>query len=98
MPLSTAKIVLEQELIKAFYDAYKSQVSIPTENGVSLVDDSASIDKALYEQAEQMGKGMAAAIHNYVSQMDISVVLSGTVISPSGPCVGTIPPTSFTIL
>jgi hypothetical protein len=98
MPLSTAKITLEQDLIDAFYDAYKSQVSTPDAEGVSLIEDPDSIDKSLRDQAEKMGKGMAQAIHDYVTQMSISVTLSGTVISPSGPCVGTIPPTSFQIL
>jgi hypothetical protein len=98
MPLSTAKITLEQDIAKAFYDAYKSQLNEPNEGGVSLIEDSSGIDKSLKDQADKIGKGMAQAIHDYVTQMSISVTLSGTVISPSGPCTGAIPPTSFQIL
>lgn len=98
MPLSTAKITLEQDIAKVFYDAYRSQLTEPSEGGISLIEDTSGIDKSLKDQADKIGKGMAQAIHDYVTQMSISVTLSGTVISPSGPCTGAIPPTSFQIL
>lgn len=48
--------------------------------------------------ANTLAAPMADAIYDFVKQMQITATVTGTVISPSGPCTGSIPPTSFTII
>lgn len=54
--------------------------------------------------ANKAAEPLATAIHNFVKEIGISCTIPPSVISPivppipGGPCSGTIPPTSFTIL
>lgn len=95
--LSAAKPKLEKDLYKAFYDAYTSQFSSNSEAGKHSGDAQKVIEDGADKFADKLSKSMAQAIYDFVKEIGIQATLSGTVISPSGPCTGALPPTSFTI-
>lgn len=99
MTLSGAKPKLEQELNKAFYDAYMTQYEdnkVP-EAGKYNSNVKSSLEKKAHEFADSMAKDMANAIYNFVKEIGIMATVTGTITAPSGPCMGNIPLTNFTI-
>lgn len=95
--LKAAKPKLEQDLYKAFYDAYTSQFIQEPEAGKCNNIANESIDKAAKEFSNILAKGMSQAIYDFVMEIGIQANVSGVVIAPSGLCTGTIPMTNFTI-
>jgi hypothetical protein len=98
MTLAGAKPKLEQDLYKAFNDAYMSQFSMNVEAGKYMGESQKCLEDAADKFAKELSKSMAQAIYDFVKEIGIQATLSGTVISPSGPCTGALPPTSFTIM
>lgn len=98
MTLIAAKPILQQDLYKAFHDAYMSQFQNNSEAGKYNNDSKKSIEKAADKFSQQLSKDMAQAIYDFVKEIGIEVIIPPTVISPSGPCTGSIPMTNFTIL
>ena len=98
--LAAAKVKLVADLKKAFSDAYMEQFS-PNELTAMV-----KFDPAIYTSmkinvenfSNTLAISMADAIYDFVKSMQITATVTGTVISPSGPCTGSIPPTSFTII
>lgn len=111
--LSTAKPILQNDLKsileKAAYDAYmelyqKNKVS-EAKSDSDTKDAHEKIAKAFSKTfASKAAAPVATAIHDFVKEIGISCTIPPSVISPitpfipGGPCSGTIPPTSFTIL
>ena len=97
--LSAAKTKLEMDLKQAFFDAYMTQYEPNNIPQAAKYDNDTKI--AMQKKADDfsisLSKDLATAIYDFVKEIGITVTLSGTVISPSGPCTGTIPITSFTI-
>lgn len=111
--LSTAKPILQNDLKKlleiAAYDAYmellqKNQVpQAGNDNDIKTKHE--EIAKAFSKTFASTAAGpVATAIHDFVKEIGISCTIPPSVISPitpfipGGPCSGTIPPTSFTIM
>lgn len=97
MTLAGAKPILEQNLYKAFYDAYMTQYEANGEAQSHSSTMQSNITSAADKFAKELSKQMATAIHDFVKEIGITATVSGTVIAPSGPCTGSLPPTSFTI-
>lgn len=97
MTLAAAKPILEQKLFKAFYDAYMSQFESNGEAGKHVGTMQSNITQAANDFSKELSKQMAQAIYDFVKEIGITATVSGTVIAPSGPCTGSLPPTSFTI-
>lgn len=97
--LIASKPILEQDLYKAFFDAYMTQFQGNTVPEASKYD--GEMQKAMQEKADKfsktLSKEMADAIYNFVKEISIQATVTGTIIAPSGPCTGALPPTSFTI-
>ena len=98
MTLAGAKPKLEQDLYKAFNDAYLSQFQSNPDAGKYSGEAQNSVKESADKFAKELSKTMAQAIYDFVKEIGIQATLSGTVISPSGPCTGALPPTSFTIM
>ena len=98
MTLSAAKPLLQQDLYNAFYDAYMTQYNEDPEIGSCNSEAKSELDKAAKKFASSLSSDMAQAIYDFVKEMSIQATVTGTIISPSGPCTGSMPPTSFTIL
>ena len=111
--LSTAKPILQNDLKKllesAAYDAYmellqKNQVSEAGNDGEIEKEHKKLADKFSKKFASTAAGPVATAIHDFVKEIGISCTIPPSVISPitpfipGGPCSGTIPPTSFTIM
>ena len=47
--------------------------------------------------AQDMSGPLAKAIHDFVKEIGITIVVKGSITSPMGPCTGTILPTDVTI-
>lgn len=111
--LSTAKPTLQNDLKKvmeaAAYDAYmelfcKNQVS-EAKTDSDAKDAHEKIAKAFSKTFASKASGpVATAIHDFVKEIGISCTIPPSVISPitpvipGGPCSGTIPPTSFSVM
>jgi hypothetical protein len=98
--LKSAKTILQQDLFNAFKDAYMTQYE---DNKVSEASKyNPNMKQALNEKAikfaDSLSTDMAEAIYNFVKEIGIQVTIPPSVIAPSGPCSGTIPMTSFTII
>ena len=96
--LVSAKPNLEQKLNKVLYDAYMTQYNEDPEIGSCNSEAKSELDKAAKKFASSLSGDMAQAIYDFVKEMSIQATVTGTIISPSGPCTGSMPPTSFTIL
>lgn len=100
MALKTAKPILQQDLYNAFYDAYMEQYKSNSVTELSSMD--AEINIAFQNQAKKFSKvlseEMAQAIYDFVMEINIQATISGEIVSPSGPCSGTIPPSNFNII
>lgn len=98
MTLVGAKPKLQSDLYKAFYDAYMTQCG--TDPGAGKYNNEAN--KVMMDHADKFANSlstdMAEAIYNFVKEIGIQATVTGTVIAPSGPCTGNIPPTSFTVI
>lgn len=98
--LAAAKVKLAADLQKAFHDAYMEQFS--TNELTAMIKYDPAVYAAMQLNARNfsmtLASQMADAIYDFVKQMQITATVTGTVISPSGPCTGSIPPTSFTII
>lgn len=106
--LSTAKMSLQSDLKDAFeaaaYDAYMEQYQ-PNKVAEAKSDNDVKkgfedlADKFSKKFASSVSKDMATAIYDFVKEIAISVnSVPPSVISPSGPCTGTIPMTSFSVM
>ena len=107
--LGVAKTELEQKLKKAFFDAgysaYMTQYqpnAIPEAQKYDEDDSLKKLQEKLAtdyanELSESLAKDMAEAIYNFVKEIGIQITIPPTVIAPSGPCTGAIPPNCFTI-
>ena len=98
MTLSAAQPILQINLYKAFYDAYMSQYSTDPEAGNCNLEAKKSFEKAASKFSQQLSQDMAQAIYDFVKEMSIQAVVTGTIVAPSGPCTGSIPPSNFTII
>ena len=98
--LSTAKPILENQLLKILYDAYMTQYETNQLSDISKYDyeikDKFSILATKFSQ-EAAGP-TAEAIYKFVKEIGIQANVTGTIIAPSGPCTGSIPSTNFTII
>lgn len=95
--LIASKPILEQDLYNAFYNAYMTQYNNdPSMNGCDREAKSA-IKKSADKFSSSLSKDMAQAIYDFVMEISIQVNVSGSIISPSGPCTGIIPPTNFIV-
>lgn len=98
MTLAGAKPKLQLDLYKAFYDAYLTQFGTDPNAGKYNGLAQSSITEAADKFANSLSTDMAEAIYNFVKEIGIQAVVTGTVIAPSGPCTGNIPLTSFTVI
>lgn len=98
--LNAAKIILQQDLFKAFKDAYMTQYESNKVSSASKYDHDVkqALNKKAIEFANSLSVDMADAIYNFVKEIGIQVTIPPSVIAPSGPCSGIIPMTSFTII
>lgn len=96
--LSLAKPILEKKLLDILYNAYMSQYSTDPEAGNCNLEAKKSFEKAASKFSQQLSQDMAQAIYDFVKEMSIQAVVTGTIVAPSGPCTGSIPPSNFTII
>lgn len=109
MPLISAKPKLQLELQQLLYKSmYETLISLqnPSDVDASIVSKSDNNNKKFATQlatkfSQEAAGPMANAIHSFVSQMSITMIPSGALISTSittpSPVIGTCPPTDFTI-
>ena len=105
--LGVAKNKLKEDLKNAFYDAaYKAYMTQHQPNAISEAQKHDNIGKKQMEKlaidfaeelSNSLAKDMSEALYNFVKEIGIQITIPPTVIAPSGPCSGVIPPTSFTI-
>ena len=106
--LSTVKMTLQSDIKDAFekaaYDAYMEQYQ-PNKVSEAKSDNDTKkgfedlADKFAKKFASSISKDMATAIHDFVKEISIQVnTIPPSVISPSGPCTGMIPMTSFSVM
>jgi hypothetical protein len=98
MTLAGAKPKLQLDLYKAFYDAYMTQCGSDPEAGKYNSETNNAMMQAADKFANSLSADMAEAIYNFVKEIGIQATVTGTVIAPSGPCTGSLPPTSFTVI
>lgn len=106
--LQASKIKLEQDLKNAFEkaakEAYMTQFSSNEVTEAKIYDPTAklSYDKQAKDYAKALADtlsgDMAKAIYDFVKEIGIMVTVPPSVVAPSGPCTGSIPMTSFTII
>ena len=107
--LKASKIKLEQDLKQAFKDAaYEAYMTQYAPNQVSQASNYDSDNKKAMEDkanefadtlSKELAGDLATAIYDFVKEIGIQInTVPPSVIAPSGPCTGTIPMTSFTIL
>ena len=96
--LSLAKPILEKKLLDILYNAYMSQYSTDPEAGNCNLEAKKSFEKAASKFSQQLSQDMAQAIYDFVKEMSIQATVTGTIVAPSGPCTGSIPPSNFTII
>lgn len=93
MTLISAKKDLRNELYDAFYDAYMTQYTKNTSDKVYTDDErdrENGFKKLAKDFSNELADGMSDAIYNFVKDMSINITIPPSVVSPSGPCSGTI--------
>lgn len=99
LTLAGAKTILQMDLFNAFKDAYMTQFESNVVTAASKYDSGrkSSLEKKAIEFADSLSKDMAEAIYAFVKEIGIQATISGTVVAPSGPCMGSIQIPDFTV-
>ena len=104
--LSTAKPLLEQQLLKILTDAYMTQYEPNKLLNASKYNTQIKADfqKKALKFAQQASGPVATAIYDFIKEIGITISIPPTIISPvtpitpGGPCSGVIPMTDIQIL
>ena len=102
--LSANVEIFKQKVFAIFYNAFIAEVGddLPADGDGAMVncsDANLQIKANAVDKAQIISDGLGDAVTNYIKTMQVSLnTVPPTVISPSGPCTGSIPFTFFQII